>query len=115
MARAQCLHMPRIMVPNGAHRKDGSEILQCRSCVRESKQRSYRRRQGYDEWFQRQAGLCAFCGQALADDNTTHLDHNHATGEKRGLVHAACNQMIGGIENAAKLVGWPALHRYFDS
>jgi hypothetical protein len=53
----------------------------------------------------RQDGRCAFCDEPLADDNTTHREHNHKTGEERGLVHARCNQMISGIEDAMDLIG----------
>lgn len=113
MSQAKCLHAPRVMVPNGGKHKDGSAILQCKECIRQSKRQSRRRKMGYDEWFQRQRGLCAFCGLLLdPDSNRTHLDHNHRTDQKRGLVHAACNQMIGGIENAIALVGLDALVRY---
>lgn len=110
--RAKCLHTPRVLVPNGARRKDGSDILQCYECVRLSKHRSYRKRIGYDALFEKQGGGCAFCGQPLVDDNTTHRDHNHKTGKTRGLVHAQCNQMIGGIENAVALVGMHNIIRY---
>ena len=72
-----------------------------------------RKQQHYDEWFQRQAGLCAFCGLPLdANSNRTHLDHNHETGRERGLVHAQCNHMIGGVENAVRLLGIVRVMRY---
>ena len=112
MSRATCLHSPRVMVPNGGKHKDGSPQMQCRDCVRAARNRHSRKKIGYDALFEKQGGLCAFCEQPLADDNTTHRDHNHETGEVRGLVHAGCNVMIGGIENAIALVGMERLMRY---
>lgn len=105
MARAKCLHDPRVMVANGGTHKDGTPQLQCKECVRVSKRDSMRRKNKRDEWWDKQGGLCAFCGQHLVNDNTTHREHNHVTGEERGLVHARCNQMISGIEDAMAMLG----------
>jgi hypothetical protein len=113
--RATCNHMPRRMVPNGQKHKDGSPQLVCADCVSTWKQRYHRKKSGFAALWDHQHGLCAFCGQLLADDNTTHRDHNHATGDVRGLVHAQCNQMIGGIENAIALVGLDGIARYLVS
>ena len=40
----------------------------------------------------RRSGDCAFCGKFGAD---LVVDHDHATGRIRGLVHIACNRIIG--------------------
>ena len=112
MSQAKCLHNPRALVPNGGKHKDGSPQLQCQECVRVSKRNSMRRKHKRDEWWERQGGLCAFCFEPLVDDNTTHRAHNHRTGEERGLVHARSNLMIGGIENAAALLGLDAFVRW---
>jgi len=110
--RATCNHIPRRLVPNGAKHQDGTPQMVCADCRSTWGRRYNCKRQGFYDWWERQRGLCAFCGQPLVDDNTTHLDHDHATGRKRGLVHVQCNQMIGGIENAVALVGLDALVRY---
>jgi len=104
--RAICTHNPRMLVPNGGKHKDGTPQLQCKECIRLTKWASRRRLLGYDEQFERQGGLCVFCGLPLdRESNKTHRDHNHQTGEQRGLVHARCNQMISGIEDAMALLG----------
>lgn len=110
--RATCNHIPRRLVPNGAKHLDGTPQLICADCRSTWSQRYNRKKQGYADWWTRQHGLCAFCGLPLSDDSTTHLDHNHETGRKRGLVHARCNQMISGIEDAVRLVGLDRLVTY---
>lgn len=105
MGQAKCLHNPRVMIATSQKHKDGSPQMQCQACVRTSKRESMRRKNKRAEWWERQRGLCAFCDQPLVDDNTTHREHNHTTGEERGLVHARCNQMISGIEDAMGLIG----------
>ena len=105
MSQAKCLHTPRVLVAASVKHKDGSPVMVCKECQRVAKRKSRRKIMGYDAQFARQAGLCAFCGLVLPDDNTTHREHNHKTGEERGLVHARCNQMISGIEDAVALLG----------
>ena len=110
--RAICTHLPRRMVSYGQKHKDGSAQLVCADCKSTWGKRYNRKRNGFQMFWDAQHGMCAFCGQPLADDNTTHLDHNHKTGRKRGLVHAQCNQMIGGVEAAFELVSVDHTLRY---
>jgi recombination endonuclease VII len=113
--RATCNHAPRRLIRGGGKHKDGSPVMVCADCRSIWHQRHYRKKSGFAALWDQQRGLCAFCLQMLADDNTTHRDHNHATGEVRGLVHAQCNQMIGGIENAVALVGLERIGHYLAS
>lgn len=46
-----------------------------------------------------QQGLCSLCRQLVSKDEAV-LDHNHKTGECRGVLHRGCNSMLGKIENA---------------
>lgn len=63
-----------------------------------------------------QDGLCAIClGRVAADEAV--LDHNHTTGEVRGVLHRGCNSMLGKIENhmrIAKLTGVVELARFLS-
>jgi Recombination endonuclease VII len=43
------------------------------------------------------SGDCAFCGEFGED---LVMDHDHATGRIRGLVHPACNRIIGSHDDA---------------
>ena len=113
--RAQCNHRPRLLVPTSARHKDGTNVMVCADCKTEWSRRYHRKKTGFYEWWDRQHGLCALCGQPLVEDKTTHLDHNHTTGQKRGLVHARCNHMIGGVEATIALVGLDRLLAYLRS
>ena len=45
-----------------------------------------------------QKGLCFFCGKRQASGKRLATDHNHATGEVRGLLCAWCNRLLGKVE-----------------
>lgn len=46
--------------------------------------------------FDKQGGLCPLCGLPLENWNSANLDHNHATGRCRGLLHPLCNSVLEG-------------------
>ena len=46
-----------------------------------------------------QATVCELCGGAFTATNPPVLDHDHATGQVRGVLHRGCNAMLGVIEN----------------
>ena len=47
-----------------------------------------------------QSGVCPLCLEALpADLSKTALDHDHLTGECRGVLHLACNKVEGSVFN----------------
>lgn len=77
--------------------------------ARATRARSLRRRYGITpEDFERmltvQAGLCAICGCDPATKYTAkwhrvlHVDHNHETGEVRGLLCHKCNTYLEWFE-----------------
>lgn len=49
--------------------------------------------EGYDKLFEKQKGLCAIC--LKPSNKKLFVDHNHKTGEVRGLLCGPCNQAIG--------------------
>lgn len=92
-----------VRVPRMCPTRRGISV--CPVCKHASQRKSTRRKQNYDGWWQKQKGLCAFCSQPMDYEAKNALDHNHGTGEQRGLVHYACNQAIAGLESAIRLVG----------
>ena len=64
--------------------------------------------------FEIQAGACAVCGIKFDDllDRHMHADHNHKTGQFRGLLCVRCNMAIGYAKDSSKILR--ALARYLD-
>lgn len=48
----------------------------------------------------RQGGICPLCQSSLVYADSV-VDHDHATGEIRGVVHRWCNAQLGKVENAS--------------
>ena len=42
-----------------------------------------------------QGGKCASCGGTLFGGQQTHIDHNHQTGQVRGILCHGCNTALG--------------------
>lgn len=55
--------------------------------------------------YEEQKGLCKLCHKPLPTDfQKAHTDHNHQTGEVRGLLHGKCNRFLGQLEKSLDLV-----------
>ena len=52
----------------------------------------------YDEMFEKQKGLCNICGKPSMNGKRLCVDHNHETGEIRGLLCNWCNLRLGWYE-----------------
>lgn len=53
----------------------------------------------YDRMYSLQDGRCAICGRSL---DLLCVDHNHQTGEVRGLLCKVCNQWLGLVDDDPK-------------
>lgn len=53
---------------------------------------------------EQQGGKCALCGLTCTDSEAV-LDHDHATGLIRAVLHRGCNAMLGKVENNHKRYG----------
>lgn len=68
----------------------------------------------YQEMFDAQGGECASCKLPAADVATAmsahlHVDHNHETGEVRGLLCDGCNRALGFLREDAYRA-WLLIH-----
>ncbi len=88
----------------------------CRKCRREIRKEDYQRRKKryaansrrtrygitaieVENLKVRQRGLCAICADELGPGRETHVDHDHETGEVRGLLCANCNKGLGSFRD----------------
>ena len=51
-----------------------------------------------EQYYAEQNGLCALCFEHM-DPFESVLDHDHKTGQLRGVLHRGCNAYIGSMEN----------------
>lgn len=55
----------------------------------------------YNEMYLLQGGKCAICSQPEASfKRKLHVDHNHSTGQVRGLLCTQCNPGIGYFQES---------------
>lgn len=96
--------------------RPGGRYPQCRTCVREKCRRRYQRR-GREYELQRKYGIgesdimarirlyegnCSLCFKPLARER--HTDHDHKTGRVRGILHPACNLLLGHAKDNPALL-----------
>ena len=106
------------------HNKDGRHGV-CKLCTRASNRARYRERikdpewrreyrnrhfkqrykithDDYDRMFEEQGGVCAVCfeppDESLGEYGRLQVDHDHETGEARGLLCRGCNTGFGLLE-----------------
>ncbi len=60
--------------------------------------------QAYDSMLADQGGGCAICHRQPASDISLHVDHDHITGQIRGLLCFTCNNALGDFEDDASLL-----------
>lgn len=60
----------------------------------------------YEELQEKQSNLCAICGNPEISTRNSYLciDHNHSTGEVRGLLCNKCNRGLGLFEDNQELL-----------
>ena len=83
-----------------------------------SDRRSYLKRkydltvEQYEAMLAAQGGGCAICGRPPRDDIALHVDHDHATGQVRGLTCFRCNNALGDFNDDPQLL--EAASAYLD-
>jgi hypothetical protein len=61
-----------------------------------------------------QDGVCAICGEVDAVERHLAVDHNHDTGEVRGLLCTRCNLGLGLLKEIKTLVNAIAYLEEYD-
>jgi len=51
-----------------------------------------------------QKGVCAICKKPPTGGRRLHIDHNHQTGEVRGLLCNGCNRGIGYLQESQEVL-----------
>lgn len=46
-----------------------------------------------------QEGRCALCSLPITAKDPAVADHDHVTGQMRGVLHRSCNSLLGKLEN----------------
>ena len=55
-------------------------------------------------FYDAQSGICPICDKPLT--GKISLDHDHSTGEPRGLLHQSCNLKVAQIETHTKKLNY---------
>lgn len=64
----------------------------------------------YEAMLEAQGGVCAICGEKETRKNRytgicrLHIDHDHKTGEVRGLLCSSCNFALGGFRDDPEIL-----------
>lgn len=59
---------------------------------------------GYTRLLVMQGNVCAICKQPPAEVNGLVVDHNHVTGEVRGLLCSPCNTALGLFKDSPDII-----------
>lgn len=58
----------------------------------------------YDELLASQGGRCAICRREPRPDISLHLDHDHQSGQLRGILCFRCNNALGDFDDDSTLL-----------
>jgi hypothetical protein len=86
-------------------KKDGRKRRNCKACAKTHQDRFRIVRYGiteeqYQQLVTLQENKCAICKREFV--RTPHIDHDHTTGEVRGLLCYSCNGAIGNFKDNVK-------------
>jgi hypothetical protein len=58
----------------------------------------------YEQLFSKQGGVCRICGEGPKAQRRLCIDHDHGTGQVRGLLCIPCNSGIGKLKDDPALL-----------
>lgn len=76
----------------------------CLQCVQINAQAQRLKKYGitqaeYDTLLEHQGGVCAVCKQPMNGSRSEVIDHDHTTGQVRGILHGTCNVALGMLDD----------------
>jgi hypothetical protein len=98
---------------NSTKNKSGGLQFRCKSHVNQNRFARYGiTYEDYNDLVKLQGNLCAICGEPetarawndKSKSKTLHVDHDHETGQVRGLLCQKCNTGLGGLKDDIKLL-----------
>lgn len=97
------------------YRKEGREKSPNPQVVRKAKLKRYGLTiEQFDSLKAKQKGKCSICNKVFkTDKRDCHIDHNHFTGEVRGLLCAKCNRGLGMFRDDKEII--KAAIKYLES
>lgn len=100
-SKGMCANCYRVWKYNNDVNQRNREVVYSRNTSRSNR---YKREYGitvedYDRMFEEQKGLCKLCGRNPHTKTRLSVDHNHATGQVRGLLCVPCNRSLGLLED----------------
>lgn len=57
----------------------------------------------FQDLIEKQGGACAVCGRADWNGKAPHVDHDHLTGNIRGILCVSCNFAVGHVHDDPKI------------
>lgn len=103
---AQCREVKRLTEFHRAPQQSGGDNCYCKDCRKVQARATHLKRSygmtvaEYDAMVEEQGGVCACCRERPPQ----HVDHDHQTGEVRGVVCFRCNAGIGQFSDRADLM-----------
>ena len=116
MKTCKCKHCDSVFVPKKMARKFDYCSSKCRGADHYQKTKEHQRckalqkkfgitLEDYNQMFADQEGHCAICGVHQLDVSLTFaVDHDHKTGEVRGLLCRHCNVGLGHFRDDTTLL-----------
>ena len=100
-------------------RRDGRQGY-CKPCSEECRRSSFRSRvygmsdEEFAARLEAQAHGCAICLGPLVPGKHLHVDHDHRTGQVRGLLCHGCNTSLGGFKDDPEVLERAAAYLRHD-
>jgi len=97
---ARCKTAPVYVTPGG---NASGYCWNCRKWHQQTLQR-IKKAYPYVPTLRSQGFACALCKEPIGENETFHYDHDHITGEFRGLICHLCNLGLGGFRDSPRIL-----------